>query len=237
MGDKRIIVALDYPDQASVFAFADKVSPELCRLKIGKEVFTHSGPALVRALVDRGFDVFLDLKFHDIPTTVAKAVSAALDLGVWMVNVHALGGARMMSAARQALDTHGGDSRLIAVTVLTSMEDVDLRELGISMPSAQLVTHLAKLAKGCGLDGVVCSAREAKLITQSCGEHFLKVTPGIRPAVSLPADDQRRTLSPAEAIAQGSSYLVVGRPVTQSPDPVTTLLAMKEEIGEDKGEG
>jgi len=235
--DKRIIIALDYPDESSVLAFADSVSPDLCRLKIGKEVFTHSGPELVRALIERGFDVFLDLKFHDIPSTVAKAVSAALDLGVWMLNVHALGGARMMAAAREALERQGGDSRLIAVTVLTSMQDKDLAELGITMPAAHLAAHLAGLAKQSGLDGVVCSAQEASTIVRQHGDGFLRVTPGIRPAGLPSNDDQRRTMTPRQAVDGGSSYLVIGRPVTQSKDPVATLLAIKMEIGEDVGEG
>ncbi len=231
--DKRIIVALDYPDQSSVLNFADSVSPDLCRLKIGKEVFSHSGPDLVRALVDRGFDVFLDLKFHDIPSTVAKAVGVALDLGVWMLNVHALGGSRMMSAAREALERQGGDARLIAVTVLTSMQDSDLAELGLTVPAAQLAAQLAGLAKQCGLDGVVCSAQEANTIARQYGDAFLRVTPGIRPAGLSSDDDQRRTMNPRQAVEGGSSYLVIGRPVTQSKDPVAALLAIKKEIGED----
>ncbi|PCJ37994.1 MAG: orotidine-5'-phosphate decarboxylase [Cellvibrionales bacterium] len=235
--DKRIIVALDYPDKPSVLAFADSVSPDLCRLKIGKEVFTHSGPELVKALVERGFDVFLDLKFHDIPSTVAKAVSAALDLGVWMLNVHALGGTRMMEAARDVLERQGSDTRLIAVTVLTSMQDDDLAELGLNMPTALLASNLASLAWQCGLNGVVCSAQEASLIADQCGESFLRVTPGIRPANLADGDDQRRTMSPRQAISGGSSYLVIGRPVTQSVDPVSTLLAIKKEIGEDVSGG
>ena len=235
--DKRIIVALDYPDKPSALAFADSVSPDLCRLKVGKEVFTHSGPELVKALVERGFDVFLDLKFHDIPSTVAKAVSAALDLGVWMLNVHALGGSRMMAAAREALDRQGGDARLIAVTVLTSMQDADLTELGLNMPAAQLATHLAGLAQQCSLDGVVCSAQEANAIASQYGDAFLRVTPGIRPASLSSIDDQRRTMTPRQAIDGGSSYLVIGRPVTHSKDPVAALLAIQKEIGEDDGEG
>lgn len=235
--DKRIIVALDYPDKPSVLAFADSVSPDLCRLKVGKEVFTHSGPELVKALVERGFDVFLDLKFHDIPSTVAKAVSAALDLGVWMLNVHALGGSRMMVAAREALEHQGGDARLIAVTVLTSMQDTDVNELGMNLSAAHLATHLAGLAQKCGLDGVVCSAQEAHGIVNQYGDAFLRVTPGIRPISLLSVDDQRRTMTPRQAIDGDSSYLVIGRPVTQSKDPVATLLAIKKEIGEDEREG
>ena len=235
--DKRIIVALDYPNPAAVLAFADSVSPDLCRLKIGKEVFTHSGPDLVKALVDRGFDLFLDLKFHDIPSTVAKAVSAALDLGVWMLNVHALGGSRMMEAASEARQRQGGDSQLIAVTVLTSMQDSDLVELGLKIPAAQFAMSLAGLAKQSGLDGVVCSAQEAGTIAEQCGDAFLRVTPGIRPANSSAGDDQRRTMSPRQAIDGGSSYLVIGRPVTQADDPVAMLLAIKKQIGEDVVEG
>ncbi len=235
--DKRIIVALDYPDRSSLLAFVDSVSPDLCRLKVGKEVFTHSGPELIKMLVGRGFDVFLDLKFHDIPTTVAKAVSAALDLGVWMLNVHALGGSRMMTAAREVLERQGGDSRLIAVTVLTSMQDSDLAELGLNMPATQLASKLANLTMQCGLDGVVCSAQEASMIAGQCGESFLRVTPGIRPVNLSAGDDQRRTMSPRQAVDGGSSYLVIGRPVTQSVDPVAMLLAIKKEIGEDICEG
>ncbi len=231
--DKRIVVALDYPDKASVLAFADRVHPNLCRLKVGKEVFTHSGPELVKVLINRGFDVFLDLKFHDIPTTVAKAVSAALDLGVWMLNVHALGGSKMMEAARGALERQGGDSHLIAVTVLTSMQDNDLAELGLNKSAAQLASSLAGLANQCGLDGVVCSAQEAGAIASQCGESFLRVTPGIRPVDFTMVDDQRRIMTPRQAVDGGSSYLVIGRPVTQSVDPVAMLLAIKKEIGED----
>jgi orotidine-5'-phosphate decarboxylase len=235
--EKRIIVALDYPDQSSVLTFADSVSPDLCRLKVGKEVFTHSGPELVRALVDRGFDVFLDLKFHDIPTTVAKAVSAALDLGVWMLNVHALGGSRMMQAAREALEQQGGGSKLVAVTVLTSMRDNDLAELGLKMPAGELAAKLSGLAMQCGFHGVVCSAQEARGIADQCGESFLRVTPGIRPVSPSLGDDQRRIMTPLQAVDGGSNYLVIGRPVTQSVDPVAALLAIKKEIGEDVGEG
>ena len=235
--DKRIIVALDYPDKLSVLNFVDRVNPDLCRLKIGKEVFTHSGPALVKELVDHGFDIFLDLKFHDIPSTVSKAVSAALDLGVWMVNVHALGGSRMMVAAREALERHGGGARLIAVTVLTSMQSSDLRELGVTISPEQFVIRLGSLAKQSGLDGVVCSAHEAGTIAGVFGEQFIRVTPGIRLDNGQPGDDQRRTMNPRQAITAKSSYLVIGRPVTQSLDPVETLLAIKKEIGEDRGEG
>ncbi len=232
--ESRIIVALDYATQREAEIFVDKVSPRLCKLKVGKELFTAAGPALVSKLVARGFDVFLDLKFHDIPHTVAQAVTAAADLGVWMTNVHALGGSRMMVAARDALDRHGGKCTLIAVTVLTSMDAEDLCELGIGKPPEILVMDLASLAHRCGLDGVVCSARESTRITQALGDAFIKVTPGIRPATyDKSGDDQRRTITPAAAIAAGSHYLVIGRPITGASDPVGTLLAIRAEIGDD----
>ncbi len=231
--ESRIIVALDYATRRDAEIFVDKVSPHLCKLKVGKELFTAAGPELVKNLVARGFDVFLDLKFHDIPHTVAQAVTAAADLGVWMTNVHALGGSRMMVAARDALDRHGGSCTLIAVTVLTSMDAEDLRELGIQQPPEKLVMGLATLAEHCGLDGVVCSGQEAEKITQTLGEAFLKITPGIRPnGYAKSGDDQRRTLTPAAAIAAGSNFLVVGRPITAAADPNAALLAISREIGD-----
>ncbi len=232
--ESRIIVALDYGTRRDAEIFVDKVSPQLCKLKVGKELFTVAGPALVKNLVARGFDVFLDLKFHDIPHTVAQAVEAAADLGVWMTNVHALGGSRMMVAARDALDRQGSNCTLIAVTVLTSMNAEDLRELGIQQPPEKLVMNLASLANRCGLDGVVCSGQETEKITQALGEAFLKVTPGIRPTgYGEGDDDQRRTLTPAAAIAAGSNFLVIGRPVTGVSDPTAALLAIRAEIGDD----
>lgn len=218
----NVIVALDYDDQHQALALADRLDPTFCRLKVGKELFTAAGPSIVKNLSDRGFDIFLDLKFHDIPNTVAKAIGAAADLGVWMANVHASGGSRMMSAAKKALDSKGSEMLLIGVTVLTSMDASDLEEVGVRRnPSAQ-VLHLAELAKNSGLDGVVCSAQEAKLIKESLGPAFKLVTPGIRLANSA-ADDQRRILTPADAVALGSDYLVIGRPITQSTDPLATL--------------
>ena len=218
----NVIVALDYDDQHQALALADRLDPTFCRLKVGKELFTAAGPSIVKNLSDRGFDIFLDLKFHDIPNTVAKAIGAAADLGVWMANVHASGGSRMMSAARKALDSKGSEMLLIGVTVLTSMDASDLEEVGVRRnPSAQ-VLHLAELAKNSGLDGVVCSAQEAKLLKESLGPAFKLVTPGIRLANSA-ADDQRRILTPADAVALGSDYLVIGRPITQSTDPLATL--------------
>ena len=218
----NVIVALDYDDQHQALALADRLDPTFCRLKVGKELFTAAGPSIVKNLSDRGFDIFLDLKFHDIPNTVAKAIGAAADLGVWMANVHASGGSRMMSAAKKALDSKGSEMLLIGVTVLTSMDASDLEEVGVRRnPSAQ-VLHLAGLAKNSGLDGVVCSAQEAKLLKESLGPAFKLVTPGIRLANSA-ADDQRRILTPADAVALGSDYLVIGRPITQSTDPLATL--------------
>ncbi len=218
----NVIVALDYDDQHQALALADRLDPRFCRLKVGKELFTAAGPSIVKNLSDRGFDIFLDLKFHDIPNTVAKAIGAAADLGVWMANVHASGGSRMMSAAKKALDSKGSEMLLIGVTVLTSMDASDLEEVGVRRnPSAQ-VLHLAELAKNSGLDGVVCSAQEAKLLKESLGPAFKLVTPGIRLANSA-ADDQRRILTPADAVALGSDYLVIGRPITQSTDPLATL--------------
>ena len=218
----NVIVALDYDDQHQALALADRLDPTFCRLKVGKELFTAAGPSIVKNLNDRGFDIFLDLKFHDIPNTVAKAIGTAADLGVWMANVHASGGSRMMSAAKRALDSKGSEMLLIGVTVLTSMDASDLEEVGVRRnPSAQ-VLHLAELAKNSGLDGVVCSAQEAKLLKESLGPAFKLVTPGIRLANSA-ADDQRRILTPADAVALGSDYLVIGRPITQSTDPLATL--------------
>ncbi|EHD21153.1 orotidine 5'-phosphate decarboxylase [Brenneria sp. EniD312] len=216
-------MALDYADQAAALAFVDRISPRDCRLKVGKEMFTLFGPAFVQALQQRGFDVFLDLKFHDIPNTVAHAVAAAADLGVWMVNVHASGGARMMLAAKDALSPFAGDAPLLtAVTVLTSMEAEDLRELGITASPAEQAERLAQLTFNCGLDGVVCSAHEAQRLKQLCGEQFKLVTPGIRPAGS-DVGDQRRIMTPRQAQRAGVDYMVIGRPITQSADPAQTL--------------
>ncbi len=224
----RVVIALDYSDAASVWALVEKLSPQDCRLKVGKELFTACGPDLVRQLVAKGFDVFLDLKFHDIPNTVAKAVKAARDLGVWMVNVHACGGVRMLEAARAAL-TGPADPLLIAVTVLTSMEEADLQQTGIVAPLEQHIVHLAGLAAASGLDGVVCSAREAAMLRQQFGADFCLVTPGIRPQGSA-GDDQRRVVTPQEALRLGSHYLVVGRPVTHAADPAAALQDINREL-------
>ncbi len=225
-----VIVALDYSDMASVEAMADQLDPSQCRLKVGKELFTHCGPAVVRLLQDRGFDIFLDLKFHDIPNTVAGAVKAAADLGVWMVNVHASGGTRMMVAAKEALANYQNAPSLIAVTVLTSMEQQDLQGVGLSCEPIDQVVRLAKLTKDCGLDGVVCSAQETDVLRKQLGADFQLVTPGIRPANSEQGD-QRRIATPRSAMESGSSYLVIGRPITQHAQPLQALLEINGELG------
>lgn len=218
-----ILVALDYNDRAAALAFVDRIDPKSCRLKVGKEMFTLFGPELVKGLHQRGFEVFLDLKFHDIPNTAAHAVAAAAELGVWMVNVHASGGARMMTAAREALVPFGKDAPLlIAVTVLTSMEASDLKDIGIDASPADHAERLARLTQNCGLDGVVCSAHEAARFKQALGKSFNLVTPGIRPAGSE-ADDQRRIMTPQLAQQAGVDYMVIGRPITQAADPEAAL--------------
>lgn len=225
----RVIVAMDFDNQQSALQLAEQLDPSQCRLKVGKELFTVAGPQLVKALVERNFDVFLDLKFHDIPNTTAKAVSAAADLGVWMTNVHACGGSRMMEAAQHSLQQSGSEMLLIAVTVLTSMEQSDLQQIGIQRDPQEQVLHLAQLAKNAGLQGVVCSAQEASTLKAQLGEEFKLVTPGIRLADSA-ADDQRRIVSPVDAIALGSDYLVIGRPITQSADPLATLNQINQSL-------
>ncbi len=228
--DPRVIVALDYGSVEEALALVEQLTANQCRLKVGKQLFTAAGPQLVTALVDRNFEVFLDLKFHDIPNTVAKAVCAAADLGVWMTNVHACGGSRMMTASKQALAQQGSDMLLSAVTVLTSMQGSDLRQVGVPLEPSDQVLALAKLTHACGLDGVVCSAHEAQLLRQSLGAEFRLVTPGIRPADSA-ADDQRRIVSPEQAVELGSNYLVIGRPITQAADPSAVLDAINRSLG------
>lgn len=225
----RVIVALDFADPHKAKQFVANVTPDECRLKVGKELFTRAGPELVRDLVARGFDVFLDLKFHDIPNTVAQACAAAAELGVWMVNVHALGGEKMMRAARDAIATSGKPTRLIGVTILTSMDEEQLRGIGLEGPVESHVLRLAQLAQRAGLDGVVCSPREAAALRVAVGPDFLLVTPGVRPA-GASTDDQSRVATPAQAIRNGSSYLVVGRPITAAPDPRVALEAITAEI-------
>ncbi|AST68613.1 orotidine-5'-phosphate decarboxylase [Kosakonia cowanii] len=229
--DSPVVVALDYANRDSALAFVDRIDPRDCRLKVGKEMFTLFGPQFVRELQQRGFDIFLDLKFHDIPNTTAHAVKAAADLGVWMVNVHASGGARMMTAAKEALLPFGADAPLlIAVTVLTSMEASDLQDIGITATPAEHAERLARLTQQCGLDGVVCSAQEAVRFKSELGPAFKLVTPGIRPQGS-DAGDQRRIMTPEQALQAGVDYMVIGRPVTQSVDPAKTLKAINASLG------
>lgn len=226
----RVIVALDFPAAGPALALAACLDPAQCRVKVGFELFTSAGPAAVEALVARGFDVFLDLKFHDIPNTAAAACAAAARLGVWMLNVHALGGTGMMRAAREAVDQGPRRPLLIAVTVLTSHSAAELGEIGLEADPGGEVLRLARLAQDAGLDGVVCSAREAGALRQTCGPQFCLVTPGIRPAGSA-AGDQQRILTPRAALEQGSHYLVIGRPITQAADPLAALAAINAEIG------
>ncbi len=223
MIDQKVIVALDYDNQADALAFVDRIDPSSCRLKVGKEMFTLFGPDFVKELHKRGFSVFLDLKFHDIPNTCSKAVRAAAELGVWMVNVHASGGERMMAASREILEPYGKDRPLlIGVTVLTSMEQSDLAGIGLNIQPQEQVIRLANLTKNAGLDGVVCSAQEASMLKSELGKEFKLVTPGIRPAGAA-VGDQKRIMTPVDAIQAGSDYLVIGRPITQAVDPAAVL--------------
>lgn len=223
----RVIVALDYSDARSALGLADKLDPRYCRVKVGKELFTASGPQLVQTLVGRGFDVFLDLKYHDIPNTVASACRAAAGLGVWMLNVHASGGRAMMEAARDATAGYR-ELKLIAVTLLTSMGAADIAEVGLQGTPQETVLRLATLTRDAGLHGVVCSGLEAQVLRDALGPDFCLVTPGIRPVAV--ADDQKRVLTPRAAIAAGAHYLVIGRPITQSPDPAAALRAITADI-------
>ncbi len=229
MNSSKIIVALDYADAASARALVDRLDPALCRLKVGKELFTSAGPELVRELVAHGFEVFLDLKFHDIPNTVAAACRAAAGLGVWMLNVHAAGGRRMMDAAREALADLPHPPLLIAVTVLTSMSAEDLNEVGVADAPADQVLRLARLTQACQLDGVVCSAQEAAMLRARLGSDFRLVTPGIRPA-GVDTADQRRVMTPLEALKAGATDLVIGRPITAAADPLVALQQIQSVI-------
>ncbi|HQU98103.1 MAG TPA: orotidine-5'-phosphate decarboxylase [Nitrosomonas sp.] len=228
MSEPRIIVALDFDHAETALDFCKKLSPQLCRLKIGKELFTAAGPAIIEKLAHQGFDIFLDLKFHDIPTTVAKACKAACELGVWMINVHASGGRKMLIAAREAVPQTS--TRLIAVTVLTSINEHDLHEIGFSNSPQELVLKLAHLTQDCGLDGVVCSAQETVVLRKELGDNFCLVTPGIRLINNSKTDDQERITTPRQAIVNGSDYLVIGRPITQASDPYQTLLDIQQSI-------
>ncbi len=230
MSGPRLIVALDVPDEKQALVLAGRLLPKLCRLKVGLELYTACGPVLIERLTALGYDIFLDLKFHDIPTTVARACERAAALGVWMMNVHCLGGETMLKAARAAVDMAGARRPLlIGVTWLTSSGPDEMAQVGLAGNPETLVGRLAKLAATAGLDGVVCSAREAQSLRAAQGKGFILVTPGIRPA-GVAADDQQRTLTPGEAIAAGADYLVIGRPVTRAPDPCAVLEAINTEI-------
>ena len=226
----KIIVALDYEKEAEALALVDQIDPNLCRLKVGKEMFTTLGINFVKQLHQRNFDVFLDLKYHDIPNTVARAVRSAADLGVWMVDLHASGGLRMMEEAKRILEPYGKDAPLlIAVTVLTSMEDLDLLQIGINASPMEQVLRLAHLTQRAGLDGVVCSPQEVEILRNACGEEFKLVTPGIRPT-GADFGDQRRVMTPTAAIRAGSDYLVIGRPITKADNPVEVLRSINASI-------
>lgn len=226
--DPKIIVALDYQDSASAIALVNQLDPALCRLKVGKELFTAAGPQFVELLTRSDFGVFLDLKFHDIPNTVAKACTAASNLGVWMLNVHACGGLEMMQAAQQAVQQTANKPLLIAVTVLTSMNQASLNQIGIQTDLTTHVLNLATLSHQAGLNGVVCSALEAKMLSEKFGAEFCLVTPGIRPA-NVNQDDQSRVVTPADALKNGSSYLVIGRPITKAENPLKALETIHQE--------
>lgn len=225
-----IIVALDFAREADALALVERLDPSRCRLKVGKEMFTRNGPQLVEKLVAKGYDVFLDLKFHDIPNTVAGACRSAAELGIWMVNVHALGGKRMMEAAAEALDKGSNRPLLIGVTILTSMGEEEIAQIGLSGSPADNVKRLAVLAQESGLDGVVCSPREVAMLREVIRDDFRLVTPGIRPAWSEKGD-QTRITTPADAIRLGSDYLVIGRPITAAEDPLQALALIEAELG------
>jgi orotidine-5'-phosphate decarboxylase len=220
--DPKTIVALDFPGSQQAFEFVEMLDPSLCKLKVGFELFVAEGPGFVETLVAKGYDVFLDLKFHDIPNTVASACRVASGLGVWMINVHAFGGQRMMEAAREAVANDSHPIKLIAVTVLTSMDDEDIKSLQVQATARDQALHLSRLAYESGLDGVVCSAQEAQAMKDLNGQSFLTVTPGIRPKGS-DLGDQKRIVTPEDAFSMGADYLVMGRPVTSAPDPVAVL--------------
>lgn len=224
-----IIVALDAKSQYDALKIVEQLDPTLCRVKVGKELFTHEGPSVVKKLQEENFEVFLDLKFHDIPNTTAQAVCAAADLGVWMVNVHASGGRKMMETCVERLKAGNYQTQLIAVTVLTSMGREDLKDIGLDIEPVEQVKRLAKLTKDSGLDGVVCSAQEAKILRELIGQDFSLVTPGIRPEGSS-ADDQKRIVTPKQAMLDGSTHLVIGRPITKAEDPTQMLKSILASI-------
>jgi orotidine-5'-phosphate decarboxylase len=227
--DPKVIVALDFPAQGPALELLARIDPTRCRVKIGKEMFTRAGPAFVERVAEHGFEIFLDLKYHDIPNTVAAACAAAADLGVWMINVHASGGRKMMNTAAERLAQLGERPLLIAVTILTSLGPEDIAEVGYHGSPAENVLRLAALAEDSGLDGVVCSPLEVELLRTARGSDFRLVTPGVRPAGAA-VDDQRRVMTPGDAIRAGANYLVVGRPITAAADPSASLAAINAEV-------
>lgn len=229
VADPKVIVALDFSSADEALNLARKLDPAQCRVKVGKELFTRSGPALVEELQKMNFDLFLDLKYHDIPNTTAQACRAAAELGVWMVNVHALGGRKMMEAAREAVANSAHQPLLIAVTILTSLDGAELAEVGLSGEPVDNVVRLAKLAEASGMDGVVCSPREVSTLRETVADEFRLVTPGVRPAGAA-VGDQKRITTPEDAMRLGSSYLVVGRPITQAEDPLAALADINASI-------
>ena len=227
--ENKIIIPLDL-DHSSAINIAKKLNPDLCRLKVGSQLFTSSGPKIISELNDLKFDIFLDLKFYDIPNTVYESVKSAVDLGVWMVNVHASGGAKMLESAKKAIESVNSSTILIAVTILTSFSKENMTNLGISDLDKHIL-NLGKLAYDCGLDGVVCASTDTQSIKKNFGKNFLAVTPGIRPAWSS-LDDQSRVSTPAEALRNGSDFLVIGRPITGSKDPIKALERIYKEMDE-----
>jgi len=226
----QLIVALDFDNEESALAMVDKINPTHCALKVGSELFTRLGSPFIRKLINQGYRVFLDLKFHDIPTTVARACAVTAEMGVWMVNLHAFGGLAMMRAARNALESYGNQRPLlIAVTVLTSMNSHQLAELGVDFSVAHQVNRLAQFTQEAGLDGIVCSALEVPIVKQLCGANFLTVTPGIRLEEDS-NDDQSRIVTPKDAASMGSDFLVIGRPITRSPRPETVINTILDNI-------
>ena len=224
-----IVVAIDKASLNEALQLADQLDPSLCRVKVGKELFTRCGPQIINELHSRGFEVFLDLKFHDIPNTTAQAVLAAADMGVWMVNVHASAGLVAMQESKKRLVDAGHDTLLIAVTVLTSMTEEGLKGIGVDVAVTEQVERLALLTKEAGLDGVVCSAQEASQFKQLCGQQFQLITPGIRMAEGS-ADDQKRICTPSEAMQNGSDYLVIGRSITQAADPIHKMTQILDSL-------
>ena len=227
--DASVIVALDYPDAKSAMTLVEKLEPSLCKLKVGKELFTAEGPAFIRDLVKKDFKVFLDLKFHDIPNTVASACAVAADLGVWMMNVHASGGRKMMETASNRLASFSHRPLLIGVTILTSLSEQEINEIGYSGTPEENVIRLASLAESSGLDGIVCSPLEASPVRRELSDNFLLVTPGVRPSFAS-TDDQKRIMTPSDALKAGANYLVIGRPITAAEDPLKNLMLINEEI-------